>query len=308
MISCAQFIPAYSELFRYIDERHGYSAVEKFWEYLFKPDGKGIPLVNFVRREGLRGCFSYWSGTLNEEAASFTMYLNEKRGFFLIEMHRCPSKGRLLELSDKSGIAPYANYCLHCDYYRYSIEPFGLKYIFNFAGVDRAACSILVYDPERFDGRIICDSETVIMDRDASDNDYFHRDFHSSTNGGIEYLANTYGKDSAEDYLAVYNEKLYAKRVRGRGLSAIAEVIRETYVLERSEELVSFEEKDGGLTVRVSSCPAIRHLKETGRRVSEYFYLIDEIGYKTLARLAGVAFEVVSYDSDTGSAIYRFTE
>ena len=308
MISCAQFIPAYSELFRYIDERHGYSAVEKFWEYLFKPDGKGIPLVNFVRREGLRGCFSYWSGTLNEEAASFTMYLNEKRGFFLIEMHRCPSKGRLLELSKETGMEPYANYCLHCDYYRYSIEPFGLKYLYNFTGVNRAACSIFVYDPERFDGRVIVDSDTVVMDRDASDNDYFHRDFHSSMNGGIEYLVSTYGKDSAEEYLTVYTEKLYGKLVIGKGLHAIRDVIAESYSIERATECVSFEESEGELFVTVKECPAIKHLKATGRSVSEHFYLIDEIGYKTLARLAGVAFEVVSYDSDTGSAIYRFTE
>ena len=44
MISCTEFIPAYSELFKYIHNRDGYAEVQKFWRFLFKPDGKGIPL------------------------------------------------------------------------------------------------------------------------------------------------------------------------------------------------------------------------------------------------------------------------
>ena len=81
MISCKDFIPAYSEFFKYLEEKHGHGEVLSFWESLFVPDGKGIPLVNFVAKSGIRGCFDYWAHSLNEEAADFTMYLNEKRGF-----------------------------------------------------------------------------------------------------------------------------------------------------------------------------------------------------------------------------------
>ena len=73
MISCTEFIPAYSELFSYIEEKYGRDEVEKFWTYLFEPDGKGIPLIKFVENEGIRGCYTYWKGSLNEEAADFTM-------------------------------------------------------------------------------------------------------------------------------------------------------------------------------------------------------------------------------------------
>lgn len=45
------------------------------------PDGKGIPLISFVEKEGIKGCYTYWVSTLNEETVDFTMYLNEKRGF-----------------------------------------------------------------------------------------------------------------------------------------------------------------------------------------------------------------------------------
>ena len=56
MISCTEFIPAYSELFTFLEEKHGRDEVDRFWKYLFEPDGKGIPLINFVQKEGIRGC------------------------------------------------------------------------------------------------------------------------------------------------------------------------------------------------------------------------------------------------------------
>ena len=128
MISCTEFIACYSELFSFLDEKYGREEVTAFWKYLFEPDGKGIPLIRFVQEEGIRGCYTYWAGTLNEEAADFSMYLNEKRGFFKIVMHRCPSKGRLLELKEQVGITPYHSYCLHCDSYRSAAEKSVLHY------------------------------------------------------------------------------------------------------------------------------------------------------------------------------------
>ena len=127
MISCKDFIPAYSEFFKYLEKQHGHQEVLNFWESLFVPNGKGIPLVNYISRAGIRGCYEYWSHSLNEEAADFTMYLNEKRGFFQIVMHHCPSKGRLLEQQAATGIPPYPHYCLHCDYYRAAVEKNGFK-------------------------------------------------------------------------------------------------------------------------------------------------------------------------------------
>ncbi len=37
MISCTEFIPSYSELFSYLEEKHGEDEVSKFWTYLFAP-------------------------------------------------------------------------------------------------------------------------------------------------------------------------------------------------------------------------------------------------------------------------------
>ena len=310
MISCTEFIPAYSELFSFIHREHGRGEVERLWDYLFKPDGDGIPLIRFIEKEGLRGCFSYWSGTLNEEAADFTLYLNEKAGWFMLDMHRCPSKGRLLELKEDLGLEPYPYYCLHCDHYRSAVEKAGFEYIYNFTGTDRASCALTVFDPKVFDGRIIPDENTKIMTRSSSDNEYFHKDFHSSMNMGIGYLAEKFGKAEAEKYLLSFTENAYRRllgQIRERGLEAIAEKIRDTYEKEKAPEAVSMTLGENSLSVSVAFCPAVRHLKETGRLVSPFFYLTTETVMERLAEEAGAKFEMLSYDEKTGAAEYRFT-
>ena len=309
MISCTEFIPSYSELFSYLEERYGRAEVDAFWKYLFVPDGKGIPLIGFVEREGIRGCWSYWAGTLNEEAADFTMYLNEKRGFFLNVMHKCPSKGRLLELEKEIGIQPYHDYCLHCDSYRSAVEKVGLKYIYNFRGIEKAACSMLIYDPKVFDGRVIIDEDTLVMDRKASDNEYFHRDFHSSMNMGIHYLGEKYGLADVQAYLTRYTENVYGKTitaVREQGLAALNAMIRDTYEKEKALDALTTVWTEDRLLVLVEECPAVKHLRATGREVSPWYRYTTETVMEVLADRCGLRFVMVSYDEDTGAAEYRF--
>ncbi len=143
MIPCTEFIPAYSELFRYIDLRDGYGKVQAYWLHIAR---NGLQqLHDLVIKHGLRGCYLYWSRTLSEEAADFTLTLDEETGIFTIEMHHCPSKGRLLEFEH---ITPYEHYCDHCDtLYRNVLEPLGYEYAFDPSGTDRASCSISVRRP-----------------------------------------------------------------------------------------------------------------------------------------------------------------
>ena len=309
MIPCTEFIPCYSELFTWLEEQGGPEEVRRFWKYLFEPDGKGIPLVTFVEREGIRGCFTYWSGTLNEEAADFTMYLNEKAGWFLLEMHRCPSKGRLLALREEIGLEPYRDYCLHCDSYRAAVEKAGLRYVYNFAGIDRAACSILIWDPAVFDGRVIVDPDTEIMERKASENEYFHRDFHSSMNMGVEYLGTHYGREGVESFFRRYADRVYGRQIaeiREKGIPAMREMIADTYRREKAEEAVSFEETDGSLLVDISRCPAVEHLRKTGREVSGWYVYTTSAVMDRIAEAVGLRFRMETYDEATGAARYRF--
>ena len=136
MISCTDFIPAYSELFVFLDKKGGKAKVVEFWNYL--SDHFADNLRSLAEQHGLRGCWMYWSRTLNEEAADFTMELDEAQGELRFQMHRCPSKGRLLEFRH---ITPYPDYCEHCDVlYRRVLEPLGFDYHIDLSHCAEARC------------------------------------------------------------------------------------------------------------------------------------------------------------------------
>lgn len=308
MISCTEFIPAYSELFTYLEAKHGFEEVTRFWEYLFNPDQH--PLFDFLKNEGIRGCRSYWTGTLNEEAADFTMYDHEKRGFYLLDMHHCPSKGRLLQLKDSIGVEPYPHYCLHCDLYRRVVEKFGLKYIYNFNGTDKAACSTLIYDPEVFDGRVIIDEDTWIMDRKAADNEYFHQAFHNSMNQGSQYMAENFGKEELIAYLTRFTKNVYrpvTEAAKVTGLQAIADKITDTYAKEHALDVLTLTLCDNKLSVDIKECPAVKYLTEKGHEISPWYVYTTTVVMEVLAEECGFKFEMLSYDPATGAAAYCFT-
>ena len=309
MISCTEFIPAYSEFFKFLEQNHGFEEVKAFWEKLFRPDGTGISLVNYVAKSGIRGCFDYWAHSLNEEAADFTMYLNEKRGFFRIVMHHCPSKGRLLEQKEKMGLEPYTHYCLHCDYYRGAVEKHGLRYLYDFTGVDRASCSILIYDPAVFDGRVIVDEDTEIMDRKASQNEYFHRDFHHSMNRCLHFVGEKFGEEELRALFMQYVQNALRPlltRIRKEGLAPLKDYIITTYEKEKAPEAVSASLSDGTLQVEIAFCPAVRHLRGNGHEVSPWFSKSTEYTMASIAEACGLSFDMGEYDHKTGKTSYRF--
>ncbi len=140
MIPCTDFIPAYSELFKFLHQRGGEDAVHDFWCYL--SDTFLDNLRDLVREHGIRGCWIYWSHTLNEEAADFTMELDDANGEFKITMRHCPSRGRL---NDLEHVEPYDDYCKHCDVlYRRVLDPLGYDCTADLSRCDEARCSITV--------------------------------------------------------------------------------------------------------------------------------------------------------------------
>jgi hypothetical protein len=141
MISCTEFIPAYSEGFKYFELIGGRPELEKFWSYLSELYLRNT-LSKMVAEEGLEGCNTYWSHSLNEEAADFKMVLDEIKGEFSIDMIKCPSKGMLNELTF---MEPYHSYCDHCPaLYRPIIERQGYTYDEDSTNCYRASCTVKI--------------------------------------------------------------------------------------------------------------------------------------------------------------------
>lgn len=311
MISCTEFIPGYSELFTYLDRHYGREEVSRLWDFLFKPDGKGIPLINYARKDGMKGCVDYWTGTLSEEAADATFMYNLEAGWFVSQMHYCPSKGRLLQLKETLGLEPYYDYCAHCDYYRAALEEVGLTWIRNHTAVDKASCSRILWDPKVFDGVMKLDENTKYQEFHSSDKEYFHPDFHSSMNMGIEYLGTRHGEDDVRAYLTMFANDVYKpvfEAAKQDPLQAVEDRIRETYKLEKAEDALSIENDGNELRVKIAYCPAVRHLQKTGREVSRWFKETTAVVMAVIAENCGLAFQLLQYDDQTGAAEYCFTK
>ena len=149
MISCVDFIPAYSELFKYLHAKGGKENVEALWKMLADDINKNS-LGRLVREKGLMGCWEYWEKNLNEEAADFTMTLDEQAGEFCIDMHYCPSKGRFQQPGCEH-ITPYEHYCEHCIIYEDSARSAGYSYTLDLSNTDRASCRVIISAPKSKD-------------------------------------------------------------------------------------------------------------------------------------------------------------
>ena len=89
-------------------------------------------------------------------------------------------------------------------------------------------------------------------------------------------------------------------------LGALEAKIKETYALEKTEDALTIESDGKKLSVKISYCPAVKHLRATGRDVSEYFSYSTEVVMQTLADIAGISFKMLSYDKESGAAEYEF--
>lgn len=225
-------------------------------------------------------------------------------------MHYCPSKGRLLKLKDELGIEPYYDYCGHCDYYRAALNEVGLDWIRNHINVDKASCQSLIYDPKVFKGFLVLDDSCEKMEIHSANREYFHRDFHSSLNMGMHYLGSKFGEEHLEKYLERYTLNVYRKIIEkanaGNALEVIADKICDTYNQEKAPEVLKFNIEGDTLTVNIEYCPAVKHLKATGKEVTPYFSYSTKTVMETLAKNTGLTFIMDSYDNSTGAASYRF--
>lgn len=141
MISCTEFIPLYSELFDFLEQKKGKQEVVKYWEHISDTYVQQF-LGTEVEKSGIKGCWDYWSKSLNEEACDFSMTLDEENGTFEIDMHHCPSRGMLNELKH---MTPYNDYCGHCEVlYKRVLEKYGIEMQeYDLSNVANAACKVI---------------------------------------------------------------------------------------------------------------------------------------------------------------------
>ncbi len=130
----------------------------------------------------------------------------------------------------------------------------------------------------------------LVMERKATDNPYFHREFHNHINVGIDYLYKKYGPEKVVDYLETFTRHFYGpliERMKAEGLSPFREHLEKIYEIEGALGDLHIEESEEGMKVSVDRCPGVTYIHETGHTVSEVYPETSRVVYKTLAEDTG---------------------
>jgi len=314
MISCTEFIPLYSEFFKYLDKRGGYDAVLAYWYHISDTSlgDRSNPhsMVSFIEKvgNGYDGAHAYWGHTTSEEACDTYSVKDPVQRYSYSEMRYCPSRAMLNSLGH---IEPYEHYCEHCKIiYSRVLEKYGVVYERDHSLVHLAQCSSVLYEAgnkpgddykEPKEGRIVSH-----MKREGKK--YLHRDFHLLGDNALKYCADIHGEDAVVGFLRDFTVAYYAPvidDVKARGLAAIKEWLEKMYEVEEASEVLHTSLEGDTLSVTVDECPVIRYMRSLNQEPSKYYIEETRAVYAALAEAAGFGFALDAY-AENGAASYRF--
>jgi hypothetical protein len=146
-----------------------------------------------------------------------------------------------------------------------------------------------------------------VMRRQASDNEYLHKDFHGALSAAIEYLDERYGEEAVRDYLREFTTTFYAPLIREiarRGLAPLRDHFQRVY--EREGGAAELRLTEDELLIRVTACPAVTHMRQNGYRVARLWVETTRTVNEALCEGTPFAAELVEYDDQTGASVQRF--
>ena len=318
MISCTEFIPLYSEFFKYLESRGGHDEVMKYWIHISdtsigdktNPNSLAYKCEQFG---GFEGALAYWGHTLTEEACDVFQILDKKGRFRYSHMRHCPSRGMLNELCH---VEPYYDYCSHCNVlYSRILENYGIEFVRDHRNVDRAECRSMFYEKGNapgFDFFNVSDKEVLeyakegatVVDMKREDNKYLHRDFHLLGDNALKYCAEVYGKDGLAEFLKVFTLGYYApliKKISENGLAVLEEWLKKKYETEEAPDSLHTVLSEKKLTVTIDKCPAIAFMRTLGKEPSEYYVEETRSVYGAIADASGYSFTLEYYDENGGA-------
>ena len=315
MISCTEFIPMYSEFFKYLAKRGGGdSAVMDYWIHISDTSIGDKTNPNSLaykceRLGGYEGARAYWGHTLTEEACDLLEIHNPKEQYTYTLMRYCPSRGMLNSLEH---IEPYHDYCEHCKViYSRVLEKYGIVYERDHSEIDQARCSSILYrkghKPD-FDYTVPT-PDCIVNDLKREGAKYFHRDFHLSGDNTLRRCAEMFGEDSVIEFLTDYAKNYYAPRIaefKKDGLPAVKAWLEHLYEVEEAPEVLHTELSDTELKVRIDKSPVIEYMHTLGKEPSKYYVEETRTLYAVIAEEAGFGFSLDKYDDASGEAEYRF--
>ena len=325
MISCTEFIPLYSEFFRFLEAREGHDAVMRYWLFISERNvcNRANPhsLISALERhkdDPFAGTQEYWGRALAEEASDQIEVVNPEERYSVSHMRHCPSRGRLNELKH---IEPYYDYCEHCRVvYDAALAAYGLVMEMDLSGIDNAECKSLLYrkghrpdidltttsdDDLR---RMAKEQGLGIKDMQAEDNKYLHRAFHNSSDAALRFCGENYGDEVVRQFVADFTKRYYAPQIedcKARGLVAIKEWLEAIYEAEEASEVLHTNLSDNELTVSIDYCPGMAYMRSVNREPSPWYIEETRTLYAAFAEAAGLDFKLDYFEND-GKTCFHF--
>lgn len=314
MISCTEFIPLYSEFFKFLDKKGGYDAVLEYWYHISDTSlgDKTNPnslASNCEKYGGFDGAKKYWSHTTSEEACDIYSISNPTERYSYSHMRFCPSRAMLNSFTH---ITPYENYCEHCKIiYSRVLEKYGAVYERDHSRVANAECSSILYEAGHkpaFD-YTKPNENCIVSEMKREDNKYLHRDFHLLGDNALSYCGAKYGDEAVRDFLTDYTKAFYAPKIsefRQKGLSSLKAWISQTYEREEAGDVLHTKLTDRSLTVTIDKSPVITYMRSLNQEPGKYYIEETRTLYATIAAECGFNFSLIYYHED-GAAKFEFT-
>lgn len=313
MISCTEFIPLYSEFFKYLDSRGGYEEVLKYWYHI--SDTSLSDLTNphsmayqLERLGGFEGARAYWGHTTTEEACDTYSVVDPVKKYSYGRMNYCPSRAMLNEMEH---ITPYEHYCEHCKIiYSRVLERYGMVYERDHSMVHEAKCSSLLYEAgNKPTGDYMEPGEGRIVSRlKREGKKYLHRDFHLLGDNAMKYCGDLYGDQAVVEFLERFAQVYYQPQIREfreKGLPALQAWLEKLYLVEEAPEVLHTQLEEAQLRVRIDHCPVIAYMDSLNQQPSVYYIEQTRTLYRAIAEASGFGFRLERYE-ENGAAEFVF--
>lgn len=134
------------------------------------------------------------------------------------------------------------------------------------------------------------------------ENDNLHLDFYGLTNTTIKYVSDKFSVEELDQLLFDVGKNVYKSINQKLAKGDTSELLQHwIHFLEREKGVFSIRESGNEITLTVSECPAIRHLKQLGIEISPHF--CDQTIYINNGMCDDTAFKIETKITGEGSCV-----